>query len=526
MLDERQQMIHDKGFDLIKSRNVENYGVLKLGSRKFDDAVVDIDLYDKLDPNYFYNKRFVIETLMKNDIKTLRKISNHFYRTNGIYQKVVNYYASMYRFDWYMVPEILNESASEEKVNKDFFQTLQYFDRSYIKKICGEFALSVIKDGVYYGYIIDGKDGASIQELPWEFCRSKYKIAGKPAIEFDMRYFDSKFPDVNYRLRVLDLFPQEFKKGYLLYKQHKLPADDLTSGTKWGHWYLLDPTFAFKFSLYGMNELPLFVNAIPEILDLEIIKGIDRQRQLQQIQKILVQKLPLDKNNDLVFDVDEARDIHNNAVNMLSNSIGVDVITTFADVKGIEISDANATTKDNSLDNAERGLYNALGISKNLFNTDGNLALAKSILVDESCLKDLVYQFEILFNALAQIKSANPKKWKFRFYMLYTTQDNYQAISKLYKEQTQIGFSKMLAQIALGQSQSFILNTAYFENSVLHLSEIMIPPLMSSTLTAEDVQNLGNSNKTNTNENQNSSGRPSKEEGELSDKTIQNKESM
>jgi len=55
----------------------------------------------------------------------------------------------------------------------------------------------------------------------------------------------------------------------------------------------------------------------------------------------------------------------------------------------------------------------------------------------------------------------------------------------LYKEQTQLGFSKMLPQIALGQSQSFILNTVMFENEVLHLSEIMIPPLMSSTMSAD-----------------------------------------
>jgi len=27
-----------------------------------------------------------------------------------------------------------------------------------------------------------------------------------------------------------------------------------------------------------------------------------------------VQKLPIDKNGDLIFDVDEAKDIHNNAV--------------------------------------------------------------------------------------------------------------------------------------------------------------------------------------------------------------------
>lgn len=45
----------------------------------------------------------------------------------------------------------------------------------------------------------------------------------------------------------------------------------------------------------------------------------------------------------------------------------------------------------------------------------------------------------------------------------------------------------MLPQIALGHSQSSILNTAIFENDVLHLSEIMIPPLMSSTLSGEDI---------------------------------------
>jgi hypothetical protein len=48
----------------------------------------------------------------------------------------------------------------------------------------------------------------------------------------------------------------------------------------------------------------------------------------------------------------------------------------------------------------------------------------------------------------------------------------------------------------------------------------MVPPLMSSTLSAEDVQNLGSNKKTNANESQNPSGRPSKDEGELSDKTI------
>jgi hypothetical protein len=42
-----------------------------------------------------------------------------------------------------------------------------------------------------------------------------------PAIEFNMAFFDT-FGDLNYRMKVLNLFPDEFKKGYLLYKKGKL----------------------------------------------------------------------------------------------------------------------------------------------------------------------------------------------------------------------------------------------------------------------------------------------------------------
>ena len=43
----------------------------------------------------------------------------------------------------------------------------------------------------------------------------------------------------------------------------------------------------------------------------------------------------------------------------------------------------------------------------------------------------------------------------------------------------------MLPQIALGQSQSSILANAFFENDVLDLVNIFIPPLMSSTMNGD-----------------------------------------
>jgi hypothetical protein len=73
--------------------------------------------------------------------------------------------------------------------------------------------------------------------------------------------------------------------------------------------------------------------------------------------------LPLDKNGDLIFDVDEARDIHNNAVKMLGRAVGVDVLTTFADVDSLDMSDRNTTTTTDDLAKVERSVFNSIGIS-------------------------------------------------------------------------------------------------------------------------------------------------------------------
>ena len=97
------------------------------------------------------------------------------------------------------------------------------------------------------------------------------------------------------------------------YKSGKLQSDDLMATDRgYGCWYVLDPNNTVKFNLYN-DEMPLFISAIPQLLDLDEAQDLDRRKQMQQLLKILIQKLPRDKNGDLIFDVDEARDIHNNA---------------------------------------------------------------------------------------------------------------------------------------------------------------------------------------------------------------------
>ena len=519
------------------SNNGTDYSKIKVGVKALEDAIINLGAYNRTARRNYADKGLIIKAMADRDYETLREVSNHFYRINGIYRRICDYTATMYRYDWYVSPEIIGmdeKDLDESKAVKEFVKLLNFLDNSHIKKVCGDIALQVIKNGAFYGYCVKMPKRFYIQELPCKYCRTRYFIGESPAVEFNMRFFDDMFADTAYRMKILKLFPEDFQIGYRLYKQNRLKPD--YPGDNSGAWYLLDPECAFKFCFHN-DDFPLFINAIPAILDLDAAQDLDRRKQLQQLLKIIVQKLPLDKNNDLVFDVEEARDIHNNAVEMLSRAIGVDVLTTFADVESIALNDKNTTTTQDDLEKMERTVYNSFGVSKNIFNTDGNLSLEKSILSDEAMIRDLLIQFEYFFDAITQKTKVTSKKYKFKFYMLETTQYNYKEMSKLYKEHVQLGFGKILPQIALGHSQSSILNNIFFENKNLHLQELMIPPLMSSTMSSQDV--LGTKEQNNQTKTQTSTeaqgsqsatkqeaGRPEKPDDQKSAKTIANKESM
>lgn len=528
-----QADIHAKGFDFsnmyaatdINDPALQLYGSIKLGLKKLEDAVLELGSINHALPTHTYTKKKTVYTaLAENDLIEMRNISNFYYNISGIYHKVCNYLAYLYRYDWYVAVESYDNKLNETKVTKDLTRVLNFLDNANIRKICGEMALEVIKNGAYYGYIVPSTKGLTIQQLPINYCRSRFSVKGMPVVEFNMRYFDT-FTEQAYRMKILKMFPEEFLKGYHLYRQGKLPRD---AGDPLGQWYILDPSSAFKFNFNG-SDIPILITSIPALIDLDSAQDLDRRRQMQKLLKIIVQKLPLDKNGDLIFDVDEARDIHNNAVKMLQHTINTDVLTTFTDVDSIDLSGNQVANSVDELEKVERAVFNAMGISQNLFNTDGNLSLNMSILNDESSVRNLLLQFSMFFDRITDALNTS-KAYNFKFYMLETTQYNYKELAKIYKEQTQMGYSKMLPQIALGHSQSFILNSIHFENDILHLSEIMIPPLTSNTINGEDI--LGKKNESSKTKTQDTStedskgGRPQKADNEKSEKTIANKESM
>lgn len=508
-----------------------DFNKIRVGAKVLEDAVLDLGNLKKINPE-LADKDNVLRAINNYDLKLMREISLYFYRTSGIYSRLVRYMAFMYRYDSFLTPYVNGDNVKTEKVLDGFYKGLNILDNFKVKKTLGEIALQVVKQGCYYGYKVPTATGIVLQELPADYCRVRFKRGNKPVVEFNMKFFDENFRDMEQRVKILKMFPKEFSKGYVLYRQGKLPP--LFQGDTVG-WYMLDPEQTVKFTVNG-EDYPPFISVVPLILDLDAAQDLDRQKTMQRLLKIVIQKIPLDKNGELLFDIDEIQQLHNNAVMMLARAIGVDVLTSFADVSVEDMSDDSSVQTDD-LERVERQLYNEAGVSQLQFNSDGNIALNNSILNDEATMYNMLLQFEDFLNELLEPLNKTPKKLQYKVQLLTTTIYNYKDLAKMYKEQTQMGYSKMLPQIALGQSQSSILATAYFENDILDLLHVFIPPVMSSTMSA-DLLNHNDDGKDNKNSNQTSSkqklapsdnnevGRKEKADNEKSEKTIQNKESM
>ena len=533
----RLKDIHDKGFNIISDRDTNliqptgyagiptlDFAKIKVGAKTLDDAILNLGDYKRANPR-LADKATILRAIHTGDIKLMREISDFFYKISGIYSRILRYMAFMYRYDWMVTPYVNDEKTKKEKLLDGFHKSLVTLDNFGVKKNLGEIALKVLRYGVYYGYKIPYNNSIILQELPPNYCRTRYNCGNKPAVEFNMKFFDEQFTNTAQRMKILELFPDEFKKGYILYKKGKLPPEFQgdTSG-----WYLLDPESTVRFTVNG-EEYPAFISVIPLIIDLDEAQGLDRKKTLQRLLKIVIQKMPLDKNGDLIFDVDEAQQLHNNAVEMLSRAIGVDVLTTFADVDVADMQDTRGTAQTDDLQRVERQVFNEAGVSQMQFNTDGNIALEKSILNDEATMYNMLLQFEQFLNELLQPYNTNTKKVEYRVQLLTTTIYNYKELAKLYKEQTQLGYSKMLPQIALGQSQSSILANAYFENDILDLVNVFIPPLMSSTMNENILNRVkggngssGDASKPGSGE---GAGRKELPDDKKSEKTIANRES-
>ena len=498
----------------VKNETV-NFAKLSKGIDVIDDAVIELDKFKKSKYRNTYNDKEAIVTALENrNVKFLREMSNYYYDVSGIYARFIKYLTGILTYSWYAYPYMLKDNYNSKTVKKEMNSVLTYMDNLNIATTFYDVSFKVVLNGCFYGYMVNNNalTLGTILELPVDYCRSRYKYNGMDAVEFNVKYFDEQLPDKLQKAIVLDNFPKEFKKNYELYKAGHLTVDKTDNGA----WFLCNPDMAMKFSL-SENDAPIFSAVTTTILELEEAKQLDMKKTMQELLKIVVQKMPLDKNSEMVFDLDEAQDMHNNACRMLRNAVNVDVLTTFAEVEVADLDNATTSSTKDPLMKVERGIFNEAGVSQMLFATEGNIALEKSIMNDESLMFYLLHQYQNKLNNI--IDFLFNKKNEYKIKMPDISIYNKEKQTKMFKDMASSGYPKLLPAIAAGVSQTEFLSLNEYENNILGLNEKMAPLQISSTQSSKPSTTT---EKTGTGV----VGAPAKEEDQLTEKTIQNKESQ
>jgi hypothetical protein len=124
--------------------------------------------------------------------------------------------------------------------------------------------------------------------------------------------------------------------------------------------------------------LPTFLEVIPSIFDYEDTVENEKKRDKEEIKKIIAQKIPHLTDGALLFEPDEAEEIHKATVGMMSKNENVDVLTTYADVEAITSTFSNEGV-NKKIENAMRNVYQLSGASAELFCSTSNLTLETSI---------------------------------------------------------------------------------------------------------------------------------------------------
>lgn len=76
---------------------IVEYGDIKVGTKTLVDAVLELGSLSKINRQYG-SKHFVLKAIAERDYALMREISQYFYNSNGIYSRVCDYYAGLFRY--------------------------------------------------------------------------------------------------------------------------------------------------------------------------------------------------------------------------------------------------------------------------------------------------------------------------------------------------------------------------------------------------------------------------------------------
>lgn len=427
-----------------------------------------------------------------------QRLSRNYFNKDGYYKQILLHYATLLNYVGLLIPNpTLGQELSTPYNQKKYYNAVNYVEKMNLPIFLTNCALKSLRDGCYYGVVVElDKQNFTVLDLPSDYCQTRYKsLSGDDLIEFDVRFFNS-IVDEEAKKTALASYPKFIQNAYKKWGRQKKAASS---------WIIIPSDIGVCFPFF--DGRPPFLSVIPATIDYDEAITTERERDKEEIRKILVQKIPHLQDGRLLFEPEEAEEMHSGAVSMLKANKNISVLTTYADVDAV-VSKTTGESSATTLAQVEKNIYAQAGVSSQLFSSTGSATLEASIKNDISLMMYLANKFSrFITNSINKIYGN--QNLSFKYQILPVSLHNMEKfVDESFKLSTS-GFSHLLPAIAMGLSQRDLINVKNLENQVLKLDEKLIP--LASAYTQSSSGEVG---------------RPKKENDEKAEKTIQNEESL
>lgn len=462
-----------------------------------------------------YSREDVEAILKHGSLAEQQKLSRTFFARDGYYKQIIIYYATLLKYMGLLIPNpSVGKKLSNSSISKRYYGALDYVERMQLPTLLTGIAQRALVDGCYYGLIADGgKNEFQLIDLPAGYACSRFKdIRGNDIIEFDVSYFNT-ITDETQRNLILAAYPKFVVKAWRHYERSK------SIDSKW---IIIPKEIGVCFPFF--DGTPIFLNVIPSSLDYEEAVAAQRDREAEEIHKIIVQQIPHLSDGRLLFEPDEAEEIHNGTVGMMRGNKNVSVLTTYGDVDIVSSKTSTADQVDSTLTRMEQNIYAQAGVSTQVFASTGGSSLATSLDNDLALMMYFANKVSRFITNLLNDRFANGNI-NFKYEILPITYYNTDTFVDTSFKLVGSGYSALLPALALGLSQKDLTSIKELENDVLKLPDILRPLSTSYTQTGdgesgETVETKG-SETTETDK----GGRPTIKDSDKADQTIRNEES-
>lgn len=470
-----------------------------------------------------YTEEEVHQIINSGSFAEQQLLSRNYFNKEGYYKQIITHYATLLNYTGLLIPNPSHgKNLSTSHIQKKYYAALDYVERMQLPVFLTNCAIRALVDGCYYGIVTEiEKNHFTTIDLPAEYCRTRFKdVAGNDVIEFNLGYFNS-ITDEEARKGALAAYPKVISKAY----------KDWNKRVRTSEWFIIPSEIAICFPLF--DGRPPFLSIIPATIKYDDAVDTERERDKEEIRKIIVQKIPHLTDGRLLFEPDEAEEIHYGTVGMLKGNKNLSVLTTYGDVDAI----ASKTAADNAegtLTKMENNIYSQGATSSQIFNAEGSVGLEAGIRSNIAFMMIFANKAAYYITNMLNRKFSN-SNISFKYLILPISMHNYDKFADVSFKLVGSGYSFLMPALALGLSQRDLGNLKDLENNVLKLGEKLIPPSTSYTQSGsekgegddtsegDDTDGEGTTGKP-VETDIDAGGRPKKKEGEKTDSTVKTAE--